>query len=34
MVKASHDAIRRGHTDFAKMKYNHPVRDVHGNKKG
>ena len=33
MVKASHQAIQQGHSSYSKMKCNHPVRDIHGNKK-
>jgi len=32
MVKASHKAIHAGHRSYARMKCNHPVRDIHGNK--
>ena len=32
MVKAAHDAIKRGHASHAHMKCNHPVRDVHNGK--
>jgi len=32
MVKAAHDAIKRGHSSYAHMKCNHPVRDVHNGK--
>lgn len=32
MVKAAHDAIKRGHASYAHMKCNHPVRDVHNGK--
>ena len=32
MVKAAHDAIKRGHASHAHMKCDHPVRDVHNGK--
>lgn len=32
MVKAAHDAIRRGHAAHSRMKCNHPVRSIHNGK--
>lgn len=32
MVKAAHDAIRKGHASHKNMKCNHPVRSIHNGK--
>ena len=32
MTKAPHHAIAKGHRQYAHMKCNHPVRDIHGGK--